>query len=284
LEDRSDGFCASETLHELVANVTHLEVGHHQYVGLAGHVALRSLLGGGRRVERRIGLQLTIHLQVGEFLFGNLRGFHHLIDDIHALAGLLVDGILGRSLGREAQHGHHGVLESGHALSRLRGGIGYLCQLVGGGVGCHGHVAHHHDTVFAVLLLVGEHQHGSAHAGNTRCALDDLQGGAQGIARGAERARYLSVGVAGLNDHTSQVEVVGGHQFTGLFFGHALLFAQLGELCGIFFGLVKMERIHDGGLVDVLQSPLGGLFPDIFGVADENELGKVVGKHFVGCL
>ena len=94
--------------------------------------------------------------------------------------------MLGRAFGGEAQHGHARVIESGNALGSLRGADGNLCELVGIRHGGHGHITYNENTILAVLWLVGNQQHGTADTGDARCALDDLQGGAQGFAGGRE--------------------------------------------------------------------------------------------------
>ena len=131
---------------------------------------------------------------------------------------------------------------------------------------------------------MGDNQHGTTHATDTGGALNDLQGGAQRVARGAERTRNLAVGIAGLDNHATQIKIVFGHQLAGLVHGHALFLAQFGQHCGILLRLLAVPRIHDGGLVKMGQAPSLGLFPDILRVADENQVGQIVGQYLIRCL
>ena len=132
--------------------------------------------------------------------------------------------------------------------------------------------------------MLGNEQHGAADAVDAGSALDDLQGGAQGLARGAEGTRDLAVGLSHLDNHAAQVEVVLRHQVAGLVDGHALLLAKLGQCGGIVLALGIVERVHDGGLVDVGQSPLVGQLLDVGGITNENNVRKVVGQGAVGSL
>ncbi len=170
--------------------------------------------------------------------------------------------------------------DAGDGLGSLCGGEGNLCQLVGCGVRGNSDVTHHHDTVGTVLRL-GDEQHGTAHAGDAGSAFDNLQGGAQRVASGAEGTGDLTVGVARLDNHAAQIEVVVQHELAGLVDGHALLLTELSQLLGILFGLVEVQRVDDTGLVDVGQSPLLSLFKDVVTVADKDDVGNVVGQHAV---
>ena len=75
-----------------------------------------------------------------------------------------------------------------------------------------------------------------------------------------------------------------GDELAGLVNGHALLLAQLGELLGVLLRLVEVERVDDGGLVDIFQAPFLGFLLDMVGVANEDDVGDIVGKHMVGCF
>ena len=189
--------------------------------------------------------------------------------------------MLGRALRREAQHGHARILEACHRLGGLSRADGNLCQLVGIGHGRHSHVAYDHHAVLAILRLLRDEQHGTAHAGDARGALDDLQRRTQRVARGRERTRNLTVGTLGLDDHATQVERV-LHQFAGLLDGHALLLAQLSQQLGILLAAGVVQRVDDGGLVDVGESILLGIGLDALRITNEDDVGQFVGQHAVG--
>ena len=90
--------------------------------------------------------------------------------------------MLGAALRREAQHSHAGLFEASHSLSHLGGTYGNLRKLGSIGHRSHSHVGHHKHTVLTILFLLRDEQQTTADAGNTRLALDDLQGRTQRVA------------------------------------------------------------------------------------------------------
>ena len=258
-------------MHQLVANVPHFEVGHHQHIGIACDGTSRRFLLSNGWNQRGIGLQFAVDTQVGGHGFGQSGGLNHLV--YHFMAGT--------TLGRETQHGHTWVFKSRHATRRCSGAHGYLGQLSGIGHGRNGHIAHHHHAVFAILLLVGYEQHGTAYASNARFAFDDLQCGAKGFARCAECARHLSVGPVGFNEHATKVKIV-LYQFASLCQGHALLLAKFGQQLGQLFAVGIVFGVDDGCLVDVYKSTSLCQFVNFRGIANENDVGDVVGQCSVG--
>ncbi len=173
------------------------------------------------------------------------------------------------------------IAESCHALRSLACGVGDLCQLVSRRIRSYGYVAHYNDAVFAILLLVCEDEHGTAHAGNTRGALDNLQCRAQSVASGRQCTGNLSVSPLGLDNHTSQIERI-LHQFTSLLDGHALALAQFGEQSGILLALWIVERVDECGLVNMRETPLGSQIHYLLWVSDKDEVSEIVGKNLVG--
>ena len=95
LKDRADSDGTTQTLNELVADVTNLKVRNYQYVSLTSNVRTWSLLGSYLRNEGSISLKLTVEVKLWELLLSDSHSILYLIDDINALACLLVDSILG---------------------------------------------------------------------------------------------------------------------------------------------------------------------------------------------
>ena len=114
LKDRTDSDGTTQTLNELVADVTNLEVRNYQYVSLTSYVRTWSLLGSYLRNEGCISLKLTIEVKLWELLLSNSYGILYLVNDINALASLLVDSILCTTLCREAQHGNLWISNTCH--------------------------------------------------------------------------------------------------------------------------------------------------------------------------
>ena len=175
----------TQTLNELVGDVTYFEAGHNEYVGMSGDGRTRSLAGTYFGHEGGIGLQFAVDGDVGSHFLGYLQSLNYLVYYF----------VLGRTFGREAQHGHFRI-ESGNGACGACGADGNLCQLSGIGHGCYGYVAHDEDTVLTVFGSVSEQQHGTRYAGDARSGLDDLQGRTQYVARRVASTGQLTVGVA----------------------------------------------------------------------------------------
>ena len=189
--------------------------------------------------------------------------------------------MLGGTLGREGQHRHAGLLEPGHALGGLRRADGDLGQLLGIRGGGHGHVADYQHAVLTVLRGLGDHQHRTAHAGDARGALDDLEGGTQGLAGGGEGAADLAVRIAALDDEAAEIQRIQDH-FAGLFQGHALLLAELEQQLGIILRLFTGGGIDNGRISDVGQAQGCGIGKDLLPVADQDDVGQAVRDSAVG--
>ena len=234
-------------------------------------MAAGRLLLSHRRHESGIGLQFAVDLQRGGDFPCQARGLHHLIHHF----------VIGRAFRRETQHRHVGFFKSCHRASRSRRADGDLRQLIRVGHRRYGHIAHHENAILAILLLLGDKQHRTAHAGDSGRTFDDLQRGAQRLGSRRESTRNLAVGTARLDDHTAQIERI-FHQFARLLDGHSLRFAQFAQQLGILLALRVVERVDDGRLVDVRQSPFLGIAVDFVGVSDEDDVGHFVGQNAVG--
>ena len=73
LQDRTNSSSTSQTLNQLIGDVTYLQTRHHQHVGLTSNLTTRSLLRTYRGNEGSISLQLTVDLQAGVELLSQLR-------------------------------------------------------------------------------------------------------------------------------------------------------------------------------------------------------------------
>ena len=186
------------------------------------------------------------------------------------------------SLGRETQHGHTGILKSGHRLGSLSRADGNLRELCGIGHRRYSHVAYHEHTILTILRLLGDEQHTTAHTSDAGGALDDLQGRTKGFTCGGKSAGNLSVGTFGLDNHTAKVERV-LHQFAGLLDGHTLLLAEFSQFLGIFLTAVAVFGVDECGLVDVGQSAFLCQCMHFLGITDENQVCNVFSQYTVGC-
>ena len=63
---------------------------------------------------------------------------------------------------------------------------------------------------------------------------------------------------------------------------HALGFTQFVKQVGIFLFVGVVLRVDDTGLVDVLQTELGGHLFDLLGRADEDDIGDAVSQKAIG--
>ena len=111
--------------------------------------------------------------------------------------------------------------------------------------------------------------------------LDNLQGGAQHVARRVAGTGQLAVGIAVLDHQAAQVQRI-VHQFAGLFDGHAFLFAQFAQQLCVFFRAGIVIRVDDSGLANVTQAPLFGAGMDFIRVAQQNQVGNSLCQYQVG--
>ena len=272
MEDRADGVGVAQTLHKLVADIAYLEIREDEHVGVAGDLAARRLLLAHTRNESCVGLQLAVDLQRRVKLLGQGCCLDHLVAHL----------MLCTAFRRERKHGHARVGKASHRACGLRRAYGNLCQLSGIRHRSDGHVANHENAVLTVLRGLGDHQHGATYAGDARRALDNLEGRTQRVAGCAERTGYLSVGIAALDDEASEIEGV-EHLLLSLLQSHALLLPQFEEQLGIFFAFLTRGRVNQRSLVDVLQSELVGQCVDLVDIAEQDEVGKVIGQRLVSC-
>ena len=202
---------------------------------------------------------------------GNIQGLNHLVHHF----------VLGTALGGEAKHGHAGLVDAGNGLGCAGGADGNLCQLVGIGHRSYCHVAHHKHAVLAALGGVGEQQHGTAHAGDARRGLDDLQGGTEHVARRVACAGKLAVGIAALDDEAAEIKRI-LHQFARLFNGHALLLAQFAKQLGIRLLLRMVFGVDNLRFADISQSELLRHSSDFHGIAEQDKVCHPIGENLVG--
>ena len=156
----------------------------------------------------------------------------------------------GAALGREAEHGYVRIY-AGKRLGGLVGRHGYLCQLLGIGVGNHGAVGKHHHAVSPVRRTFGkQHKERAGNNADAFLGLDNLESGTKHVACGAQRTRDLTVGIAVLDEQTAQIERV-VHLFVRALKRHALGFAQLIVELRIFLSKRLVGRVDDCGMLNV---------------------------------
>src|SRR3712207_1517712 len=82
LQNRTYGLSATQTLNELIADVTYFQAGHNQHVGLAGNITSGGFLRSYGGYEGRVGLKLAVEFQLGIHLMGQASGLNHLVDQL----------------------------------------------------------------------------------------------------------------------------------------------------------------------------------------------------------
>ena len=88
LKDRADCISISQTLHEFVTDISHLEVRCHKHVSLACNLVARSLLATNLRHESSISLQFSVNLERRVKFLGQCGGLHNLVHHL-VLCGTL---------------------------------------------------------------------------------------------------------------------------------------------------------------------------------------------------
>ena len=260
----------SQTLHQFVGDVAHFEAGDNQYVSMSGDRRTRSLACTYFRHQSCIGLQLTVDGNIGSHLLGNLQCLNHFIHHF----------VLGRALGREAQHGNFRV-ETGNCLGCTCRTYGNLCQLFCIGHRSHSHVTHHQDTVLSIFRSMCQQQHGTRNASDARGSLDNLQSRAKYITRSVACTCQLAVSVAVLYNQAAQIKRI-DNQLASLFDGHAFLFAELAKQLGIFFFLRMVFRVDNGSFVYISQPPLFGTSLYLGRFSKDNQVGYSVSQDLIG--
>ena len=129
--------------------------------------------------------------------------------------------MLGRTLGREAQHSHTGISKACYRLSGLSGAHSNLRELGSIRHRGNGNVANNENAILTILFLLRDKKHTTTDTGDARSTLDNLEGRTQGVASGREGTGNLSVSTFGLDNHTTQIERV-LHQFASFLNGHPL--------------------------------------------------------------
>ena len=183
--------------------------------------------------------------------------------------------MLGRALCREAQHGHARLLETSHSLRHLSRADCNLRELISIWHGGHSHIGHYEYTILTILLLLGNQQQTTTHAGDARLTLDNLQCWTQGVASGGKSSGNLTVSTLSLDNHTTQVQGI-LNQFAGLLDGHTLILANLCQFLCQFLTLLIVLRVDESGLANVGESLLLGQSLYLCGITNQNDVGKVI--------
>ena len=239
---------------------------------MTGYRAAGSLQLANAFHQRGVRLQLTVQLEFGSQLVGQLGGFLHL--------GHVI--MLGAALGREGKHGHTGV-DIHQLLAGGSAGDGDSRQFFRRGVGDHGTVTEDHHAVVAPLVIGNFHDKAAGNYLDAGGRLDDLQRGAQHIAGGIDRAGHHAVRVAGLEHYSAEVQRVAGHQLGGLFGRHTLGLAQFVKQVGITGGLfagLGVDDIHAGQI----GAGFSGDFLHFVDVAQQGHFGNALIGDFPGRL
>ena len=260
LQHGSDCLGAAQTLGDLVADVAGVEVGEDKHVGLASDRGVLCLGGRDAGNHRGVELQLAVDLQVG----GKLAGLGGCLGDER---GVVVDGA---ALARERQHRHaRGRLhERRPAARRLHGD---LSELVGAGVGVEGAVGEEEGAVLAIGAVGQGNLKERGHERHARGTLENLQRRPEHVAGGVAGARDHAVGVAQLDHHDAEVELVVKRGACGLE-GHALLGAKLGQGAGVALALGGGAVVDHGDAGDA----------DLVGVAQHDGAGDAL-RGDLGC-
>ena len=180
----------------------------------------------------------------------------------------------------EAEHSNARFLEACYAASSLSRADSNLSKLVGIGHWRNCYIAHHQNTILAILLGWGNHQHSTTHATHARSAFDDLQSRTKGVASRGECTRNLSVGITILDDEAAIVERV-FHFLASLFLCHAFVLPEVVEELDVSLCLLVCFGVNDCGLVNVFKPKLVSKRKDVFLCSNQDDVCQVIGQGFV---
>ena len=277
LDDGAEGGGAAEALDQFVADVAGLEVGEDEDVGVALDGAAGVLLQGDGGDDGGVGLDFAVDHGVElEFLeagLGEAGGLGDLVDEF----------VLGGALGGEGEEGDLGLLAD-EGAEGAGGGQGDVDHLLGGRAGVDGAVGEAEDVVAGGGGFAQAHEEGGGGQLDARGRADALEGRAEHVAGGGDRAGDEAVGFAGGEHHGAEVDALVEQGLAGAFGGHAFGLALLVEGLGEF---VEQRAL---GVVDHLrgghQPHAGGVFGegDLLGRAQDDDVGDVLLQRQVGGL
>ena len=170
----------------------------------------------------------------------------------------------------------HGGLGAHERLPRLRGVHGDVRELFGIGLHFQAAVREQERPLLAQVAVGHHHDEERADQLHARRGLEDLQAGAQHVARGMACAGHHAVGAAGLHHHHAEVQHV-VHEAHRRLGRHPLGLAQLVERLGEPFAQLGRARVDDARTAELVGAGRDGV-----GVAEDDEVGDVVGQDALG--
>ena len=163
------------------------------------------------------------------------------------------------------------------ALERLVGKVCNMRQFLGGGLDLQCAVGEGEYAVFAQIAVGNLHQEQRANHGCARCGFQNLQRRGEDLHGCAACAANQAITLAGFHHHGCEVDVVLRYQLMCLFFGHALLLAQLVQKGSEFLYLVGSGGVDDFGAFQVVA-----LCVDLGFVAEDYQVGNALLQRFFG--
>ena len=174
---------------------------------------------------------------------------------------------------RQQRYGGVGAHER---LPRLRGVHGDVRELLGVGLHFQAAVREQERALLPQVAVGHHHDEERADQLHARRGLENLQAGAQHVARGVARAGHHAVGAARLHHHHAEVQDV-VHELLGLLGRHSLRLAQLVELRCEPGAQIGRARVDDARAVKCVRAGCDGVR-----VAQDDQVGDVVGKDALG--
>ena len=235
----------SQSLNELVADVTSLEGREYENVCLTGNLAARSLELCYRRNECGIELKLTVECDLRMLLVCDL-------DSLCYLGNVVV---LCRALGGVGKH-RNLRLTAHEGLEGLCGKVSDLRQLLGIEISVYCAVSEYEEAVAVDLLteltVWNLHKEETGNGLDAWLGLQKLKCRTNGVTGGVACAGYGTVCITALTHKACIVHVILRHLLLCLLRGEALLRTKLNELVDVLLTVRICKRINDGCTGEVI--------------------------------
>ena len=264
LKDRTYGISTAETLYELVADISCLQIREYEYVGFSGNGAARRFGLGNALYKGCVCLQFSVELKFGSHLFSQLGGLCYFVNEL----------MFGTALGREGQHSYS-RFDACNGFCGLCRRDSNLCQLFCIRIRVHGTIGEEEEPVLAELFGRSEHEERTAHDRAARFGFQNLERRTDGICRRTAGTGQLTVSITGFDHQTAEVQRILCF-LGGLFLRHSFRLAKLKQQFGVLRHLRIMDRIYDLSLMDVLIALLSSHAFDFLGIADQNQVSDFV--------